>query len=180
MSDSPIVLASKLVEALGAASVADRKKALAMVRGAFRSWKPSAPKSAPVKRKPSKPTKLPPDFTVSPEIEKMCRTERLADPHRVFVDFVDWAQRDGVEYINWESAFRIWMRSSITRTKYPTWEDSEAEEKRASQAKIKSVGAPQLSQAELDAIDAAAKENLDNAAADALLEEALSHFSGDE
>jgi hypothetical protein len=65
---------------------------------------------------------LPPDFGVSPELERICRAEGLPNPHDVLPDFRDWAEEKQVRKARWEATFRRWMRSKITRERYPKWE----------------------------------------------------------
>lgn len=67
-------------------------------------------------------TTWPEGFAVSAAIARMCRDEGLPNPHDVVRDFESWARAKGRRYADWESAFRNWMRSAITRRDYPVWE----------------------------------------------------------
>lgn len=69
---------------------------------------------------------FPDDFAVSVEIERMCRSERLPNPHEVLPDFRSKALANDYRYADWEAAFRSWMRSAITRRDYPAWDPPEA------------------------------------------------------
>jgi hypothetical protein len=69
---------------------------------------------------------MPEDFTVSPEIAAMCRSEGLPDPYVVLEDFRGKAKAHDYRYVDWEAAYRNWMRSPITRRDYPAWEPDEA------------------------------------------------------
>lgn len=66
-------------------------------------------------------TGLPSDFTVSPAVETMCRSQDLPNPHVVFLDFCDKALANDYRYADWERAFAAWMRSPITRRDYQPW-----------------------------------------------------------
>lgn len=67
-------------------------------------------------------TPWPEGFVVSPAIARMCRDEDLPNPYDVIRDFESSARAKGYRYADWESAFRKWMRSAITRRDYPVWE----------------------------------------------------------
>lgn len=75
-----------------------------------------------VKRTRGVKTSLPEDFAVSEAMECMCLEEGLPDPHVVIRDFKDKARANGYRYIDWEAAFRTWMRSDITKRSYPPQE----------------------------------------------------------
>ena len=88
--------------------------------------KESSPTPTTVRVNPKVPSKkdprrtpLPEAFGVSDAIEKMCLDEGLPDPHEVIKDFRSKSLANGYRYIDWEQAFRSWMRSKITRDSYP-------------------------------------------------------------
>jgi hypothetical protein len=65
---------------------------------------------------------LPPDFEVSPAIDRMCRDEGLPDPYEVLEkDFRTWAQAKGALMADWEAAFRRWLRDRRTMDKFGPW-----------------------------------------------------------
>lgn len=80
---------------------------------------PVAEPAAKGRRPKRAETTIPDDFKVSTAIEAMCRAEGLPDPHVVIRDFRDWALKKAARYVDWEAAFRTWMRSKITRENYP-------------------------------------------------------------
>jgi hypothetical protein len=85
-----------------------------------------APKRVKRTRAGTAMTSWPEGFSVSPAIDRMCRAEGLPDPYDVIRDFESSARAKGYQYADWESAFRKWMRSDITRKSYPVWEAPEA------------------------------------------------------
>jgi len=85
---------------------------------------PMPPRKPASKSSKPRETTFPDGFAVSPAIEAMARKEALPDPHLVFRDFRDWALAKGKKFVDWEAAFRNWMRSDITRRSYPAWKES--------------------------------------------------------
>lgn len=105
-----------------------------------------------VSRRAGTRTQMPGGFGVSIAIEEMCRQEDLPDPHVVLHQFRDDCIAKGRTYVDWEAAFRVWMRSPITADKYPPWSRSAESEREiliARQATVTTPGRPLFTREQL-------------------------------
>jgi hypothetical protein len=136
---------------------------------------PPGAKGSKAPRRAGVKTTIPDGFGVSAAMEQMCREEDLPDPHVVMRQFRDDCVAKGRMYVDWEAAFRGWMRSTITASQFPPWSrsaESERERERSRGAEVKTPGKPLFT---LEQLGLAAEEtpsvDLDNDGFEARIDE---------
>jgi hypothetical protein len=72
-----------------------------------------ARKAATKRAKESVEHRIPEDFTLTPAMREFAEGKGIEDPDDVFDAFYDWHRQKGTLYVDWEAAFRTWVRNQI-------------------------------------------------------------------
>jgi hypothetical protein len=63
---------------------------------------------------PARPTPLPPDFALTPELRQYALDHRV-EPKRAFEQFRNKAEADGWTHKNWGARFKVWIDGAVNR-----------------------------------------------------------------